>query len=397
MNGQHSRALDGLRWFSFLGVFLYHADESLFRVGRYGVQVFFVLSGFLIGGILLSLRDQVQIPLRERLKTFYIRRSLRIFPLYYFVLAVIALLGSLHLMNGHLRVLPLHALYLSNFYLALTGAKLDSQTHLWSLCVEEHFYLIAPLLLLRAGYRQLGIGFALLFLLVALARTCNYFFWGNPRFEYLSPIQFDILVSGVIAAIVLRSGTFMGLTEESVRRLGLTCGLACLAMLIWMYFPSSPESFAEAVILPPVMAVATGALVLTLWTGGLPLVRQLCSLPPFVYLGRISYGLYIYHYLIFFVFTRYSTGTERVLRVTACLLATIVIASLSWYFLEKPFLSLKRRYAYGQRSATSAQTEILVVAVLAEPTKAITHAVRPRERRAHVISQQVEGDLSEHQ
>jgi len=397
MSGEHNRALDGLRWFSFLGVFLYHSDESLFRFGKYGVQVFFVLSGFLIGGILLSLRDQVQIPLFERLKTFYIRRSLRIFPLYYFILAAIALLGGLHLMNGHLRVLPLHALYLSNFYLAFTGAKLDSQTHLWSLCVEEHFYLIAPLLLLRAGYRHLGVGFVLLFVLVALARTCNYFFWGNPRFEYLSPVQFDILVSGVLAAIVLRRGTFMGLGAEKFRKLGLICGLACLAMIAWTYFPSDPGAFAEAAILPPVMAVATSALLLTLWTGGLPLVRQLCSWSPFVYLGRISYGLYIYHYLIFFVFTRYSTGIERVLRVTVCLLATIVIASLSWYLLERPFLNLKSRYAYRHRSPTSAQAEVLMVAVLAKPAEAIAHSVRPRERCADVIAQQVQRDLPKHQ
>jgi peptidoglycan/LPS O-acetylase OafA/YrhL len=77
-----------------------------------------------------------------------------------------------------------------------------------------------------------------------------------------------------------------------------------------------------------------------------------CSWSPLVYLGRISYGLYVYHYLIFFVFTRYSTGLERVARVSACLLATIVIASVSWYLLERPFLKLKRRYDYRQGTET---------------------------------------------
>jgi peptidoglycan/LPS O-acetylase OafA/YrhL len=356
MNGQHSRALDGLRWFSFLGVFLYHADQSVFRFGRYGVQLFFVLSGFLIGNILLSLREQTQAPLFERLKTFYIRRSLRIFPLYYFVLLMIAVLGSLHVINGHLHVLPYHALYLSNFYLAITGARIDSQTHLWSLCVEEHFYLIAPLLLLRVGYRQLAIGFVWLYLLVALARICNVLFWGNPRFEYFSPIQFDILVAGIVAALVMRRGSFMGLDEENLKRLGFSCGVVCVWILFWMYFPSRPETFIESVIFPPTLGLATSALVLTLWTGGLPVVRQVCSWPPFVYLGKISYGLYVYHYLIFFVFTRYSTGLERIVRVTACLLATIVIASVSWYLLERAFLNLKRRYDYRENTPTPGHT-----------------------------------------
>jgi peptidoglycan/LPS O-acetylase OafA/YrhL len=346
MNGQHSRALDGLRWFSFLGVFLYHADQSVFRFGRYGVQLFFVLSGFLIGNILLSLREQTQTPLFERLKTFYIRRSLRIFPLYYFVLLMIAVLGSLHVINGHLHVLPYHALYLSNFYLAITGARIDSQTHLWSLCVEEHFYLIAPLLLLRVGYRQLAIGFVWLFLLVAIARICNFLFWGNPRFEYFSPIQFDILVAGIVTALVMRRGSFMALDAENLKKLGFICGVACAGILVWMYFPSRAEIFVESVIFPPILAVAMSAALLTLWTGGLGVVRQVCSWSPFVYLGRISYGLYIYHYLILHAFWQYSTGLERFLRVTACLLATIVIASLSWYFLEKPFLNLKRRFDY---------------------------------------------------
>ncbi len=347
VKSQHSPALDGLRWFAFLAVFLFHADESVFRFGRYGVQVFFVLSGFLIGNILLSLRSQTAVPLVERLKTFYIRRALRIFPLYYFVLLVIALGGSLHLFNGRLYALPYHALYLTNFYLVFTGAKLDSQTHLWSLCVEEHFYLIAPLVLLRANYRRLAQVCAGAFIIVALARTANLVVWQNPRFEYLSPIQFDILLAGIGGAVLLRRESFVGLTALTLQRVGLYCGLSCAAICLWMYFPSTPERAAQAVLFPPALALATCALIFALWNGGLEGLRAVLSWAPFVYLGRISYGLYVYHYLIFFLFTRYSTGWERVLRVSLCLLATITVATLSWQLLEKPFLKLKDRHRYG--------------------------------------------------
>jgi peptidoglycan/LPS O-acetylase OafA/YrhL len=356
MKSPHSPALDGLRWFSFLAVFLFHSNESAFRFGRYGVQLFFVLSGFLIGNILLSLREEAQIPLIRRLKTFYIRRSLRIFPLYYFVLLMIALLGGLHLMNGHLPVLPYHALYLTNFYLALTGAKIDAQTHLWSLCVEEHFYLLAPLALLVVSYRRLAITCACLFLLVAVARTCNFLFWGNPRFAYLSPIQFDVLTAGIVAAVLVRGHDFLGLNERRLKIVGCWCGVASLVVLVWAYFPSSAESFVESVIFPPMLGAAISALLLTLWHGGLPITRRFLSWAPFVYLGQISYGLYVYHYFLMFVFTGYSTGLQRAARLVPWLLATIVIASLSWRLLEKPLLSLKRRYDYPSGTAPELST-----------------------------------------
>src|SRR5262249_33480006 len=94
----HVRALDGLRFFAFLGVFVWHALQNSpslrpwVSYGALGVQVFFVLSGFLIGSILLEQRDRCEIKLATRLKIFYIRRSLRIFPLYYLTLSILLIL-----------------------------------------------------------------------------------------------------------------------------------------------------------------------------------------------------------------------------------------------------------------------------------------------------------------
>src|SRR6187402_354046 len=113
-----------------------------------GVRLCFVISGFLITGILLSWRNQ---PLGLALKTFYRRRALRIFPLFYFVLAAAAVLNI-----GPVRdTLVWHVSYLSNFYFYLRGDWHGSVSHLWSLAVEEQFYLVWPWLLLCAPARWL--------------------------------------------------------------------------------------------------------------------------------------------------------------------------------------------------------------------------------------------------
>jgi peptidoglycan/LPS O-acetylase OafA/YrhL len=345
--GAHSPALDGLRWFSFLAVFLFHASERVFPPGNYGVQVFFVLSGFLIGNILLSLRENLTVSLAGNLQIFYIRRSLRIFPLYYFVLIAIGILGLAGVIDPRFHALPYHFLYLSNFYMVLTGASLNSQTHLWSLCVEEHFYLIAPLVLIRARIQSLGTVFFWLLLLITLARIANELLWSNPRFEYLSPMQFDVLICGIVAAMVARGYSIFGLNEARLLQLARCCAVPAMLILASSYFPGRVEQFAEHVLLPPLLGISVAGLILALWMGALPRLGRLLSYGPFVYLGSISYGLYLYHNF-FFVVARHSEGPRHVMALALALAITIVVASVSWYALERPLLRLKDRFEYGR-------------------------------------------------
>lgn len=348
MGPRHSQALDGIRWFAFLGVFLYHSQADIFHFGAYGVQVFFVLSGFLIGDILLGLRRQVEIPWWERLTIFYIRRSLRILPLYYFVLLAIFALFELHILDdSRMNLLPVHAFYLTNLYLALTGAQIDSQTHFWSLCVEEHFYLLAPILLLLVSARKLEIAFVIMLISVTLARLFNFLTLESETFLYLSPMQFDMLGIGVAAALVARRGSVLGVSERRFTQAGKLCGLGALAIALWAFFPSAPQRFAEAVLLPPLLATAAAAFILSIWKGlDTPIVHSLNS-RPFVYLGKISYGLYVYHNFLF-VIARDSSGGARALLLFVSLAATIAIASASWHLLERPINDFKRRFPYDR-------------------------------------------------
>jgi peptidoglycan/LPS O-acetylase OafA/YrhL len=352
MNNQHNRALDGLRWFAFLGVFLFHADERRFHYGAQGVQVFFVLSGFLIGRILLGLKAQDGASLRKRLKDFYIRRSLRIFPLFYFVLLVCWLLSFAdHTYLQRRAVLPWHAAYLTNFYLFFTGQQIGSEMHLWSLCVEEHFYLLAPLFLLVVSIRGIERAFVALFCFVSLARLANSMWWHLPRLDLLSPMQFDTLAVGMAAALIEKRGAFIGLSAAQCMRAGAWCGSALLVLLLCAPFGFAWIGFADAVLLPPILAVASASLILTLWTARKPALNRLLSWPLFVYLGQISYGLYLYHNFLY-VLAHKSTGAKHVLMLGGVLLVTIFVASVSWFLLERPINNLKRFFPYTPQEDT---------------------------------------------
>src|SRR5512137_1983959 len=147
-DASHNRSLDGLRFFAFLLVFFFHALQwspwgnwPIIRFGYLGVPIFFVLSGFLIGGILLDLRDKQRpgFDLSAKLKTFYIRRSLRIFPVYYLFIGILALLlftsgRSDPVANDSFFW---HLTYLTNFRSFFAGMDHIRQGHFWSLAVEE--------------------------------------------------------------------------------------------------------------------------------------------------------------------------------------------------------------------------------------------------------------------
>lgn len=345
------RSLDGLRFFAFLGVFLFHADESLFRFGRYGVQVFLVLSGFLIGNILLNLRTRSELSISSRLRLFYLRRSLRIFPVYYFLLLLILLFSILHLVTPRLGAWPFHALYLTNFYLVVTGAEIDSQTHLWSLSVEEQFYLLAPLALLRLRPRYVALGCAGFLLIDASLRAINFLSWHISRLEYVSLLQFDTLGCGILAALLLQRFPPDGLAVRRLRRTALVCGVACLGIVVGSYWPGELRRMADQVVLPTVLAVCAAGLILELWNGNIRWLSALLSWRPFAYLGKISYGLYLYHNFLF-VIARGTHGAWRAIALAAAFAVTVAVAALSWHILEEPLLRIRKHLEADTRKSS---------------------------------------------
>jgi peptidoglycan/LPS O-acetylase OafA/YrhL len=364
--GSHNHALDGLRFFAFLMVFFFHALQRspwgnwpVIRFGYLGVPIFFVLSGFLIGGILLDLRDKQRpgFGLGAKLKTFYIRRSLRIFPVYYLFIAILALLLF---MSG--RSDPVandsffwHLTYLSNFRSFFGGMDSIRQGHFWSLAVEEHFYLLAPLVVLLINHRRLVRLLAFVILAVAAARYAIYSSGSSRDFWVLSPMQFDLLGLGIATAIIERKGSFLGIDGRILRYLGLGAAVFFVLFIRRYYLGLPGIGIWYATFGPLSLGVVTAALVLTLWQRPTSLASRCLGWRPFAYFGQISYGLYLFHPNCLGWTTKYY-GNYNLTNTFVGLGVTLAVAMISWHVFEKPINNLKNRFNYAARRKAEASS-----------------------------------------
>jgi peptidoglycan/LPS O-acetylase OafA/YrhL len=364
----HNHALDGLRFFAFLLVFFFHALQHspwgswpIIRFGFLGVPIFFVLSGFLIGGILLDLKDKQRpgFGLGAKLKTFYIRRSLRIFPVYYLFIGVLALLWVTSGKPDPIarESFVWHLAYLTNFRSFFAGMDHIRQGHFWSLAVEEHFYLLAPLVVLLARPRTLVALLAFVITAVASARYAIYSAGSARDFWVLSPMQFDLLGLGIATAIIERRGRCLGIDGRVLRWLGVASAVFFVLFIRRYYLGRPGIGVWYATFGPLSLGVATAALVLTLWQRPTWLVSRFFGLRPFAYFGHISYGLYLFHPNCL-GYTEGYFGKYNLTNTFAGLAFTLGVAMLSWHVFEKPINDLKNRFAYsGKRRLAEPRSE----------------------------------------
>jgi peptidoglycan/LPS O-acetylase OafA/YrhL len=364
----HLVQLDALRAFAVLGVLVYHyapTTKSVAPLGPYGVRLFFVLSGFLITGILL--RGDTGDRLRT-LRQFYARRFLRIFPAYYLVLFVAAALAVPGIRAG----LGWHAIYLSNYWFIFHDWHSPNYAgHLWSLAVEEQFYIVAPMVVLFAPRRHLT-----RILLVAAAAAIAYragaFAAGlNNATPSVATVDcLDSLGLGSLLAVTRSQGL-----SDRWTRWALSIGVLLLAVsisasqmfnhgfstnvLVFRYAYKGMLDL-QAVTQDTAIALIGVWLVAGASRGFRGLAGKVLSSSPLVYLGTISYGVYLYHYFMIWVFRREFGWIRKqhpnqgvyFLTLTA---ATIAVASISWFAFERPINGLKRYFPYEKRH-TSAQT-----------------------------------------
>ena len=302
-------------------------------LGSMGVRLFFVLSGFLITRILLASRDR---PLGAALRTFYFRRVLRIFPLFYFALFAAAWLN----ISVVRATLPWHLAYLSNVYFYLQGSWQGAVSHFWSLAVEEQFYLVWPWLVLCLPRRRVTWVIAAMIPLAPLTRLLN----GHPMASVLPTSCLDSLGLGALLACqesrttIVQAGLWSGLPL-------LTCAL----VLRYLGIGGEYQDLATdvGVSLVAVWLVGTAA------SGFRGRAGAIMEWPPLLYLGTISYGVYVYHGFMPYLLGRVIGGSvvslEWLSRFVILSAATIAIASASWYLFEKPILSLKGTDASRRR------------------------------------------------
>jgi peptidoglycan/LPS O-acetylase OafA/YrhL len=342
-DGQHRKQLDGLRALAVGAVLITHLTWLWPQGGGCGVALFFVLSGYLITGILL--RGKVLVESGQTvaltLRQFYARRCLRILPIVYLVLGVGWLLGDAEIR----RLIWWHLCYLSNFVFAVHGFPQET-AHFWSLAVEEQFYLVWPLFILLCPRRAIVGVLAGLILLSAVFRVVIPD-WFSGRFpEVLTPSVIDALCFGALVTVA----------QTSRRVAALIAWLGPIAALVAMpelfnLLPSQPNVAALSVIYC-CRGLAFAWLVGLAARGNVRLLERLLGGSLLVYIGRISYGIYVYHpFVTAFYDNCAATPAGAVLhflpRYGFITLASVALAAISWHFFEAPINALKRYLPYS--------------------------------------------------
>ena len=317
-------------------VMLFHMNGSVVRLpgpvtfGQTGVDLFFVLSGFLITGILL------RAPQRDwhEVKVFYIRRSLRIFPLYYATLVIV----WIWLMHDHVSWDVW--IYLQNVTMTL-GMWMRGPMHFWSLAVEEQFYLVWPFLVLWLPRRHIGKVMVAMIACAVLSRVVLLHL-GLGIF-YLTPSRLDALAAGALLSLVVYRGMLDRLRGVFVS-LFVFSALVLVAQQVVL---SSHHHAAYGVALTKFTVLAafyTAAIALLLLQVS-PALNHVLGSSPMRFVGRISYGLYVFHPFVFLWIERHMTHQPTLLRILVAFGGTYAVALFSWYAMERYLIGLKDRLA----------------------------------------------------
>jgi peptidoglycan/LPS O-acetylase OafA/YrhL len=333
--------IDGLRAIAVLLVVIFHAGFSFIPGGYVGVDVFFVISGFLITGIL---KKEILSGTFE-FKKFYQRRIRRLMPALFVMLIITTLISVIVLLPSDLasygKSLISVVLSLSNIYFwRENGGYFDSNVeevpllHTWSLSVEEQFYLLWPVFLLVFSKYLQDIIF--LITLIAMAVTSVFLSqWVSDitfgAAYYLLPTRaFELLIGAILAIAGTRLPSFSGLVMNILAGIGLVLILASAVLL------NGDSSFPGFNALYP--TIGTALLLFTGRQSGV-YVNRLLSLYPLVWMGLISYSLYLWHWPIV-VFIRY-TGFELSTITSSCIvILSILMGWLSYKYIETPFRSV---------------------------------------------------------
>jgi len=335
-------AIDGCRAIAVLIVIGFHCGVPWLAGGSLGVDVFFVISGFLITRLLAR---EIEEPSGINIARFYVKRLLRLSPPLLLMLIAYLAVSSLWPTSGDhaLRDAFLAAFYLSDYSLAFWGTP-DTLRHTWSLSVEEHYYLLWPVVLL-VMQRMTGKGRILflcaLYILASDWRWMSVTWAGDWNANYF---RFDTRVSGLIAggllALLVRNGLHLtGRNRDLVGFAGLAT--ICLGVTLFRH-----REWPLILWGPTFVEIATLGLILSLVSGSDSWIYRLLSIRPFVFVGLISYGLYLWHFpLVAPLSNRWNWPWPIAVAVIVAL--SLVLATLSYVLVERPMQSLRHRL--GQR------------------------------------------------
>ncbi|RTM05628.1 MAG: acyltransferase [Bradyrhizobiaceae bacterium] len=335
--------IDGLRAIAVLPVVLFHAGTRGFSGGFVGVDIFFVISGFLITGVILNDYDRG----RFSIKQFYYRRVLRLFPALFVMIAVVSGLAVWVLLPGELvnfaKSLLATTFFFSNIlFYEQTGyfapaAQTVPLLHTWSLSVEEQFYLFWPLLIglpfLRGPWR---LRVAVIVTVLSFALSVVILRYDRAGAFYLSPPRIWELGIGAILALAPRIDLSNRLSREAIAAFGI------LLIAVSIKFLNSTVPFPGEMALLPCIGAAS---IILAGGAGPSVVSRVLSNPVVVFVGKISYSVYLWHWpVILFAQTALlleQTLTNKLIEIVV----SILLGAISWRWVETPFRQPKKRTA----------------------------------------------------
>jgi peptidoglycan/LPS O-acetylase OafA/YrhL len=362
--------LDALRGIAAVVIVIFHSNVRRFPWGWAAVDWFFVLSGFLITGIVLRHGGS-----RGFLSRFYIRRALRIFPAYYLVVLGLVVFRNMLPRPVDPRGLIYELTYtqfLPYYWFAEAPRYSPYLGHTWTLAIEEQFYLVWPALVLLVGRSRAWVA------ALSLATVAGSFYLRSRGYSVaLLGARADGLALGGLLAAVMAGRD--GIASSRALRVGLTA--ATIVSTVVLVALASFVGMGPTDAFPP----WTGLVVLafsTLWLGVIGLVVIYSGHPRLAVLrrprlrwaGKVSYGLYLYHFLVIVIsgdiYRNIGLRGQPLWREAPTIGVCFVIAALSWKYIERPILGLKDRFAYEDEGRRAIASPSLATVPAQEPEPA---------------------------
>jgi peptidoglycan/LPS O-acetylase OafA/YrhL len=351
---QKIQTLDGLRGISIIAVIGFHGGWSYFDGGGLGVDLFFVISGFLITTLLIKEKEtHGSIDIRK----FYWRRALRIFPAYLVFLAGYYLVVSIVFVDFKPRVvesLIIAGLYSTNFMIGWFNRDV-LVAHTWSLSLEEQFYLLYPALIMLFP-KRVSLIFSMLLLIIALIWRCLLYLSipviENPyRFFYSPDTRLDTIVFGCVAAILLSDRKF----EDKLKLVFGRADVFLLSILIIFvcFYLSNANDWFRYTFAFSVNAVCFTSIVLYAIGGDKnSICNRILSFSLLQKIGLLSYSLYLWHPVALGLAGRVAARVEAVFipyaNLTTYISVSLFFAVTSYFIIERPFLVYKKRFSVVQ-------------------------------------------------
>lgn len=349
---RYTPSLDGLRAIAVLLVFAFHIPGTWWYLpnGSLGVDVFFVLSGFLITSLLVEEHGMTG---RIDLPKFYMRRALRLFPALIVTLVAVALLiptEDAAIRGDIVKEIVASGTYTSNWFLAFGALDSVYLEHTWSLALEEQYYLVWAIALVGLMTRGRN---AERIVVVALAVGAVSILWrvvllvgfdaSFDRVYFGFDTRLDGLLLGSALGAMRHTRLWPMLSGLARRQIAPAVAAAVLILLVAMSAVEWPGNVVRFAILLPMVNVAASVITLQLVDGESSWLSRVLASPPLVRVGKLSYGIYLFHIPVIRVIRRIADPSSEVLFVSA-LVVTYVLAEASYRAIEKPLLRRKTRY-----------------------------------------------------